>query len=111
MLKTFQELTVLISASEYVTSSIVLPAVTRLMEILMIYEPSNGNSFLEDLAVEMHDDLKDRTKTYFYNKLLLAATFMDPRYRSLSFIKEETARIRSLFDATLFIKTLYKKYW
>ena len=111
LLKPFQELTVLISASQYVTSSIVLPAVTRLMEVLMLYEASNGTAFLQDLAVKMHDDLKDRTKTYFDNKLLLTATYLDPRYRSLLFIKDENIRNRALFDASSYIKSLYKKYW
>lgn len=111
LLKPFQELTVFISASQYVTSSIVLPAVTRLMEVLILYESNNGTTFLSDLAVRMHDDLKDRTKTYFDNKLLLAATYMDPRYRSLLFIKDNNTRNRALFDASSYIKTLFSKYW
>ncbi len=111
LLKPFQELTLLISASEYVTSSIVLPAVTRLMEVLMLYEASNGTTFLETLAVDMHDDLNRRTKTYFDNNLLLTATYLDPRYRSLSFIKDEYTRNKALFDASSYIKTLSRKYW
>ena len=111
LLKPFQELTLLISASEYVTSSIVLPAVTRLMEVLMLYEASNGTIFLETLAKEIHDYLSSRTKTYFDDKLLLTATYLDPRYRSLSFIKDEFSRNRALFDASSHIKTLSRKYW
>ena len=111
LLKPFQELTALISASKYVTSSIVLPAVTRLIEVLMLYESSNGTTFLDDLAVEMHDDLQDRTKTYFDNKLLLTATYLDPRYRSLSFIKDELKRNQAFFDASSYIKTLNRQYW
>ena len=34
LLKPFKELTILISASDYVTCSIVLPAITRLMECM-----------------------------------------------------------------------------
>jgi len=110
LLKPFHELTVLISGSTYVTSSIVLPAVSRLMEFLKSYEASNGTKYLEDLAFAMYNDLKIRTRTYFDNKLLLAATYMDPRYRSLSFIKVESLRNRALFDASAFIKTLYMSY-
>lgn len=111
LLKPFQELTVLISGSQYVTSSIVLPAVTRLMEMLMLYEPNNGTEFLRDLAVQMHDDLQDRTKNYFDNKLLLTATYLDPRYRSLSFIKDYALRNKAYFDASSYVKALYKRYW
>ncbi len=43
LLDPFSEMTKLISGSKYVTSSIVLPAITRLCECLMLYEPNNGN--------------------------------------------------------------------
>ena len=77
----------------------------------MLYEASNGTTFLEALAVDMHDDLNRRTKTYFDNNLLLTATYLDPRYRSLSFIKDEYTRNKALFDASSYIKTLNRKYW
>ena len=48
LLKPFQELTVLISASKYVTSSIVLPAITRLMEVLHVYKSSHGFGFIDE---------------------------------------------------------------
>ncbi len=111
LLKPFQEITQLISASKYVTSSIVLPAITRLMECLMIYRSSNGNSGFEDIAVSMHDDLHDRSLTYFKNRLLLAATYLDPRYRSLSFIKDDNVRSRAIFDASSYIKNICIQYW
>jgi hypothetical protein len=42
LLDPFLEMTKLISGSKYVTSSIVLPATTRLLECLGLYEPKNG---------------------------------------------------------------------
>jgi len=43
LLDPFLEMTKLVSGSKYVTSSIVLPAITRLSECLKLYEPNNGN--------------------------------------------------------------------
>ncbi len=106
LLEPFQELTVLISASDYVTSSIVLPAVTRLMEVLMVYEAENGTEFLNNLSRRMHDDLQVRTQKYFDNKILLAASYLDPRYRSLLFIKDDVQRSRAIFDVSIYIKSV-----
>lgn len=107
LLKPFQELTVLISGSFYVTSSIVLPAITRLTECLHIYESSHGLSFINKLAISLSDKLEQRSKPYFKNRLLITASFLDPRYRSLKFIKDQTDRDRALFDASQYIKNIY----
>jgi len=108
LLKPFQELTVLISGSKYVTSSIVLPALTRLMEVLHIYKSRHGFEFISELAVKMSDALEDRSKPYFANKLLLTASFMDPRYKSLKFIKDESERDQALFEASAYIKNIFR---
>ena len=108
LLNPFKELTLLISASTYVTSSIILPAVSRLIQVLQSYESLHKNDSIENLGLSMKVDLIDRTTKYFNNKLLLAATFMDPRYRSFQFIKDEQKRDKSLFEASAYIKNLYK---
>ncbi len=113
LIKPFQTLTVMISASDYVTCSIILPAVTRLKECLMLYEPKNQStlhSHLKDLAHRMHDDLDKRSESYFSNSLLIASTFLDPRYRSLSFIKDSDLRSRAFFNASIYIKSICNKY-
>ena len=107
LLKPFQEMTILVSASEYVTSSIVLPAVTRLSEVLQLYESKYGFGHINELALKMKDNLDERTKTYFENKLLLSASLLDPRYRSLKFIKDETERDKSFFEATSYVRNIY----
>ena len=103
----FQELTILISASSYVTSSVMLPAITRLLEVLQLYESKHCLNFINQLALDMKDNLETRTKTYFKNKLLLAATFMDPRFRSLKFIKDQAERDQALYDSSAYIKNIY----
>jgi len=108
LLQPFKELTILISASDYVTSSIVLPAITRLMECMQMFESNHGLFFIQNLAVRMHDNLVDRTRPYFKNNLLLAATFLDPRYRSLMFIKDQNDRDRALFEASSYVKGIYR---
>ncbi len=108
LLKPFQELTVLISASTYVTSSIVLPAINRLTECLHLYTSSHGFRFLDDLAVKMSDKLEERSQNYFKNSLLLASCFIDPRFKSLKFIRDQNKRDKALFDAMTYIKNVYK---
>ena len=77
LLEPFYEVFKLLSASTYVTSSINLPAVTRLLGCLQIYESKNGNSFIQFyLAIKMHDNLEDRSSIYFQNNIFLAATFL-----------------------------------
>lgn len=39
----FLEMTKMVSGSKYVTSSIVLPTITRLLECLKLYSSNNGN--------------------------------------------------------------------
>ncbi len=45
LLDPFLEMTKLVSGSKFVTSSIVLPAITRLLECLRLYSSKNGNLF------------------------------------------------------------------
>ncbi len=59
------------------------------VECMQMFESNHGLFFIQNLAVRMHDNLVDRTRPYFKNNLLLAATFLDPRYRSLMFIKDQ----------------------
>ena len=42
LLDPFLEMTKLVSGSKYVTVSVVLPAITRLLECLILYEPAKG---------------------------------------------------------------------
>lgn len=129
LLDPFLEMTKLISGSKYVTSSIVLPATTRLLECLGLYEPSNGkfkgilnlrdsliilnffffegNDFVKDIARLMFDDLEKRALSNFNNSLLLAACFMDPRYRNFRFIKDQNTRDLATFKAQKYIKCAY----
>jgi len=51
LLDSFLEMTKLVSGQKYVTISIVLPAVTRLLECLHLYEPSSGN-FLRTILIK-----------------------------------------------------------
>ena len=43
LLDPFLEMTKMVSGSKYVTSSIVLPSITRLLECLKLYSSNNGN--------------------------------------------------------------------
>ena len=55
----------------------------------------------------MFNSLSDRTKDHFKNALMLAATFMDPRYRSFRFIKDQEERDMAKFKAMAYIKGVY----
>jgi hypothetical protein len=78
--------TELMSGSNYVTILVVMPGVTRLLEILQLFESKFNNEFIEELSVNMHDDLERRTTEYFSNPLVICATYLDPRYRQFKFI-------------------------
>jgi hypothetical protein len=95
------------SSSKYVTISVVIPGVTRLLEILQLFESKFNNEFIEELSVNMHDDLERRTTEYFSNPLVICATYLDPRYRKFKFIKDEKKRIEYLEKAKLYIKSTY----
>ena len=56
----------------------------------------------------MFEDLNERTLINFKNPLMLAATFMDPRYRNLRFIKDSNQRDMAKFIAQGFIKNSYR---
>ena len=107
LLLPFFELTELMSGTKYVTASMIQPAITRLLEILQIYKSKHENQIMEKLAVRMHDDLSDRSREYFKNPIITAATFLDPRYRMLRFIKDETERKATLKNVKAYIISTY----
>ena len=55
----------------------------------------------------MHDDLSDRTREYFNNPLLTAATYLDSRYRKLKFIKDESERNEIINKVKTYIISKY----
>ena len=55
----------------------------------------------------MHDDLFDRTRDYFNNSMVIAATFLDPRYKKLKFIKDEKERAVTIAKAKSYISSTY----
>jgi hypothetical protein len=69
-----------------------------------------GNDFIKDIARLMFDDLESRTISNFNNLLMLASTFMDPRYRSFRFIKDQNQRDLATFKAKSYIKSSYNNY-
>jgi hypothetical protein len=95
------------SGSKYVTISVVLPRVTRLLEILQIYESKFGNKDIQDLAIQMYNDLEERTKEHFTNPMVICATFLDPRYRKFHFIKDEKERENFINKAKNYIISTY----
>ena len=103
----FFQLTEIMSGTKYVTISSVLPGVTRLLEILQIYNSKFKNQEIEKLAIVMHDNLFDRTREYFNNSTVMAATFLDPRYRKFKFIKDEKERKTILTTAKDYISSTY----
>lgn len=84
ILKPFHEFTLQMSQTKFATISIILPALTRLKEILhCLVLPAN----LDIIAKELHSCLETRSAAYYSNILVLAATYLDPRHRRFRFIK------------------------
>ncbi len=89
----------------------ILPLAQRIVDNLHIIE-SEYNPFMEEIAVSMANDLSDRVKeAYLNNPLILAATYMDPRFRPLSFLHDhdQISIDRSTSAAQSYIKTLHEK--
>ena len=103
LLHPFLQITRLASGLKYV------PAVTRLLEILQVYRSKNDNLFLENFFVDMYNDLANRSTVYFSNEILKAASFMDPRYRSMSFIKDVETRDLYKSQAQIYIKRVFSE--
>lgn len=55
----------------------------------------------------MFENLQTRTANSFENSLMIAATFLDPRYRNLKFIKNQYDRDIASFKAHKYIKNIY----
>ena len=53
LLLPFYQFTEIMSGTKYVTISVVIPGVTRLLEILQIFESKFGNTDIEKLAMQM----------------------------------------------------------
>lgn len=107
LLKPFLHITKLLSGSSYVTCSVIYPIVTRISDILMIYESTHGFSFLDEMANEMYNDLTDRCEVYLQDDLIIAAAFLDQRYKNFHFIKDDEKRELLLLRAKNFVKQVY----
>ena len=84
VLEPFDEFTKAMSASKYATISEVLPALTRLQDILHNQVVVQSLQFVVDLLI---DELKRRSEQYFKNPILITATFLDPRYKRFKFVQ------------------------
>ena len=84
ILNPFWECTKLLSGRDYVTISLILPSLTRLLSILHLIETSK---LLDPIVKELINSLTERSKVYFKQPMILAATFLDPRHRKFKFIK------------------------
>ena len=61
----FYELTIKMSATKYATVSVILPGLTRLLDILGNFESKGNNYEIDNLVVDAFNDLNDRSKPYF----------------------------------------------
>lgn len=59
----------------------------------------------------MFENLQERAIPLYDNQMLLAATFMDPRYRTLKFIKDQKERDEAKSKAYAYIKSVYRNIW
>lgn len=84
LLAPFYEFTKRLSSTKYVTISVVLPALTHLMDILNVIEFSD---LLKPIGESLYVDLEHRSAQYFASDVILAATFMDQRFKKFRFIK------------------------
>ena len=84
LLEPFNDFTKRLSATKYVTISVVFPALTHLMDILNVIDLSE---LIKPIAEFLFVDLHNRSAQYFTKDVILAATFMDQRFKKFLFIK------------------------
>ena len=86
LLKPLKELTILMSSQSYATLSIVLPSLHKLINKHLAINESDSN-VIKDFKTTMLEDLRKR---YVYGssprKVLVLASFFDPRFRDLGFV-------------------------
>ena len=90
LLEPCQEFTTAISGKSYSTISIVLPYLTRLLEIFGQFKCKNKS--ITKLARNFFDDLTDRSQVFFDHTLVITATFLDHRFKKFKFVKDQSQR-------------------
>ena len=73
-----------------------------MLEILKIYDSKNKN--INDIAEKMYQDLLARSESYFKNTFIIAASYLDQRYKKFLFIKDQNERDLFIYKAITFIK-------
>ena len=81
----WKKLTLLMSAEQYPTLSLVVPSIQTLLNSMCLNAESDSE-LIKRLKKAMVDDLATRYQQENIRKLLLCASFLDPRMRSLDFI-------------------------
>ena len=95
LLEPFYDFTVLLSGSKYVTCSLIIPAFKKLTDYLKAYKSPTNNLIINTIASDLHNSLTERGKSYFNKQELLAAAFLDPRFRSFLKINKKNRSIMS----------------
>ena len=96
LLKPLKDLTVKLSGQTYCTSSMVLPSIQKLLSVHLA-EGQTDSKLLKECKLALHSDLKKRYQDPMVRKHLLAASFLDPRFRQLTFVSSEERDDTKLF--------------
>ena len=85
LLKPLEDLTVNLIGQTYCTSSMVLSFIQKLLDVHLA-EDQTDSKLLKECKLALHSDLQKRYQDPMVRKHLLAASFLDPRFRQLTFV-------------------------
>ena len=83
-------ITLLLGGSKYVSCSVILHSVTKLIEYFSSFKSASTNITINSMAKIIKESLVKRTKEYFEIDELYAASYLDPRFRSFFFVLIKT---------------------
>jgi len=90
-----------LGGSNYVTCSVILPAIYNLLKYYDEFNSNSNNDKINTLADSIRYNLKSRLSVYLKITPLYVACYLDPRYRNFYFIYDKTEKANVIKRAHL----------
>ena len=91
--------TTTLGGNSFVTSSVVIPVMKSIESLLKVQD--NDPGYMEDLKTEIFQDFKTRCTDNLNVDILMKCSALDPRFKSLKFMKNKTGEREKVFDKIL----------
>ena len=91
--------TTTLGGNSFVTSSVVIPVMKSIESLLKVQD--NDPGYMEDLKTEIFEEFKTRCTDNLNVNVLMKCSALDPRFKSLKFMKNKTGEREKVFDKIL----------